>query len=109
MTEKEKNDEQDAQALAQIKMLNQVFEPTDERLAEMTVLSRVMPLPLSMMDMFDQATKPNRRKSLMELWRTSYYKHLRSVGGMLKNQGVALAMEQIGASEEEEIKEAEDW
>jgi len=90
------------------KMIDVVFNPSEEHLPEMTVIPRGLVLPMSMMMMYDHVLEPGRKKTLSSIWLTNFFKLQRSVGGTLKNQGVALAMEQIGAEQEEEDKDIED-
>jgi len=90
------------------KMIDVVFNPTEERLPEMTVIPRGLVLSMSMMMTYDHVLDPKRTKTLSSIWLNNFFRLQRSVGGTLKNQGVALAMEQIGAEQEEEDKDIED-
>ena len=108
MTEKDKeNGQEDSKDTSIGKMIDVVFKPSEEHLPEMTVIPRGMVLPLSMMMTYDQALGPKRTKSLSHIWMHNFFKLQRSVGGTLKNQGVALAMEQIGAEQEDEEDDLE--
>jgi len=109
MSEEKKEENGGNKQDAQLKMINTVFAPDDEHLSELTVLPRDMVLPLSMMETYEEALDEKRTESLSRIWLRKFYKLQRSVGGMLKNQGVALAMEQIGAEEEEEDGDEDDF
>ena len=98
----------DNEQSSSLKMIDVVFNPSDERLPEMTVIPRGLVLSMSMMMTYDEALKPGRTQTLSSIWLKNFFKLQRSVGGTLKNQGVALAMEQIGAEQEEEEREIED-
>ena len=89
------------------KMIDVVFNPTEEHLPEMTVIPRGLVLSMSMMMTYDHVLDPKRTKTLSSIWLTNFFRLQRSVGGTLKNQGVALAMEQIGAEQEEEEDDLE--
>ena len=93
---------------AKLKLVNAVVDPQDDQLLSLSVIPRVMAVPLAIMETYDEALNPDRKESLSKIFTRKLLKLQRSVNARVLERTVTLALEQIGAEAEEEEEEMED-
>ncbi len=88
---------------AALRLVNLTFNTPTTLMSQMTVLPKRHALLFSMMEALDVVTviNPKRVKSLPTLFRESFYRHQRSVGGVHLNSARMLAEAQLNTEEEE--------
>jgi hypothetical protein len=112
MTQESEEQEQDNHATtgdAMLNLINHLFNPTDEKLPELTDIPLDAVLPMSIMMMKEVALDPDRIKlniRLSKIWRIAYLRLRRGATKRLLLIGADLAREQAANSEE---KEGEAW
>ena len=94
---------------ARLKLVNQIYDTPEASMSQLTVIPRRLALSLSMMETFEydakmQSDKDVAPKLLSEVWRISYYKHMRSVEGEHLMRATALAESQMASEEEEPVE-----
>jgi hypothetical protein len=97
-----------ARQQAILKLVNILYDTPDEKLSELTEIPRKAVLPLSVQIMREAALDPKRIAAgipLSYVWRTAYFKLMRSVGRKHFMIGSTLASEQAAAETEAE----ENW
>ena len=96
---------------AKLKLVNAIVDPTDEQLPSLTVIPRVLAVPLAIMQTYPKALDPDRDKMkepLGVIFLRNLLKLQRSVNARVLERTVTLALEQIGAEAEEEEEEPGD-
>ena len=94
---------------AKLKLVNQIYDTPEANLSQLTVIPRRLALALSMMETFEydakmQTDKTVESRLLSEVWRISYYKHMRSVDGDHLMRATSLAGDQMASEEEEPVE-----
>ena len=93
---------------ARLKLVNQIYDTPEGSMSQLTVIPRRLALSLSMMEAFEYDAKMQSgevdQKLLSEVWRISYYKHMRSVEGEHLMRATALAESQMASEEEEPVE-----
>jgi len=85
--------------LAVQKIADALFNTPKDRMAELTLIPRRQVLSLSMMEAFEHMFDVGRKKPLRQIWRESYYSHMRSVGQSHLNRAAMLAETQMTSEE----------
>jgi len=111
--EEEKDEEEQPRERVDPRLLGYIFEPTDERLPELTDVPLNQVNSLTWMATFEEATndlaariryvrtpveertRVYKPKLLSETWRRNYYKHRRSLGGFGLMRATQLANKQL--------------
>lgn len=88
---------------AALRLVNLTFNTPTNLMSQMTVLPKRHALLFAMMEALDveNVLDPKRKKSLPTLFRESFYRHMRSVGGVHLNSARMLAEAQLNTEEEE--------
>ena len=94
--------------LAKLKLINLIYDTPRNNKSQLTVIPRRLALSLSMMETFEYDAMMQAdevpQKLLSEVWRISYYDHMRSVEGEHLMRATALAESQMASEEEEPVE-----
>lgn len=92
---------------AEVKLVDALFDTSEEQLPSLTRIDRRAVLPLSIQIMKEQALDPERIKNhipLSRVWRNAYFKLQRSVDRWYFMVSAGLAREQMQTKEEETVE-----
>lgn len=92
---------------AELKIVEALFNTSEEQLPSLTRIDRRAVLPLSIQIMKEQALNPERIKNnipLSRIWRNAYFQLQRSVDRWYFMVSAGLAREQMQTKEEETIE-----